>query len=482
MYYFTDKLADICAAENETLRRYSSLGDITLEEFTFLQAEKVKKNNSIAPLRDPGDFIRSTTDYVKARLGSAAAADVAEAMSHRVIDTSDHHGSLFEALTLQSDLLFSEILRKLGYKGRHIPIHSSGQVELGSTTYARGISLYASHCEKKQLPIFSYKDNDRMASYASSWDMPMLNRLKNQYIRKEEDPAVSSALEDICSRILEDEDVLSASCLSDQAVIAGARLSDHIFNDDKGPVIVYSEIEEIIRPLLIAEISEEGSIMRRMLTDPVMRSRLNEVKTEAGIPLSGLLMRAADDRGRKCYLDLQAEGGFSGKGWHDEILEYSSDPDDVCRLLEERKIFPSLFTISMLVAFERGITLVGGIFQSVYLNEWQQCLAKLLRMSGMDAEADNFASYDCSGYVCGPMYALYDADGLAVPAGPVEMWIRDPGWDKIERMMKSTLLKDAHNIGIHEIYCDLFYPSARIENWYETASEELHRRYPDNLI
>lgn len=481
MHYFTDKLADLCAAENETLRRCSVIGDVTLDDYTSLQAEKVLHNNRIEPLRDPGDFIKETAEYVKARLGGDAAAEVAEALSHRTIDTADHHGSLFCAQTMQGDLLFGEILRKLGYNGRYIPIHASGQVELGSSTYARGISLFAARGAKKDLPIFPYKDNDRMTLFASSWDMQLLKRLRSQYINKETDPSIRSALEDICSEVLEDEECLSASRLSDQALIAGAGLSEFIFRDDNSPIIVYSEIEAIVRPLLVAELSEESSIIRRMLTDPEMRRCLQEIKTKAGLPISCLLMRTSDDRGRKIFLDL-TETGFIGKDWHGEILSYSSDPDDVSRLLEEGKIFPGLFTMALLTAFERGITLMGGVFQSVYLQEWQQCLVKLLHMSGMDKIAERFGSYICDGHVCGPMYALYDSHGFAVPAGPVEVRAKYPSWDNIRQMMKQTRLKDSYRIGIHEMYCDLYYPSSRIENWYDTASEELRRRYPDNLI
>ena len=480
--FFTDVLADSCAERNETLRRCRNMGNITLEEYAGIQADKVRKNSLTDPLRDPEDFMRLTTGYVRSKLGDEAADDISDAMKLRVAYTADHHGSLFCAQTLQGDLLYGEVLRQLGYKGRHIPMHAGGQVKLGSPTYARGIINYGHPGERKFLPVFPYKYNDRLTSYTPAWDRDMIRRFRSRYVISENDSGIRTALETICSEVLENEYVLDSKDFSDQAVKAGAALSALMFSGADSPVLVYTEIEDIIKPLLISEISEEGSLLRRMLTDPGLIRSMQDIRASDGVPLSAVLMRTADERGRESFLELTADGFFRGSGWHGEELLFPADPDILCSLLENGKVFPGLFTIALLIAFERGITFMGGVFQSLYLCEWQSCLVRLLRTAGMDEAADNFASYDCSGYLNGPMFALFGRDGSASEAGPLEFCIERPDANRINRLLRETSLQDSHIIGIQQMYIELFSAPERTDNWYEISSGELFRRFRGNII
>ena len=137
---------------------------------------------------------------------------------------------------------------------------------------------------------------------------------------------------------------------------------------------------------------------------------------------------------------------------------------------------------TLLLLFERGITWIGGMFQAVYLPQWQAALAAVLEASGSDAEADLIRAYDCTGYSCGPMMMLYQGDGFATTAGPVELWRNPVSFERIRQLAKSTSLWDGHMIGLSEMYFDLTVRDEREECWYRRIAEELYRRYPENVV
>ena len=127
----TDRVTELaaqCAELNATVRECRKAGDLSLGEFIDLQADKVRANSRIRQLKEPDDFYRITAGYLKERLGDEAARETDEADRLGVINTADHHGALFCAQTFQGDLIFGELLSRLGYAGRHVPIHAGSQV------------------------------------------------------------------------------------------------------------------------------------------------------------------------------------------------------------------------------------------------------------------------------------------------------------------------------------------------------------------
>ena len=59
-------------------------------------------------------------------------------------------------------------------------------------------------------------------------------------------------------------------------------------------------------------------------------------------------------------------------------------------------------------------------------------------------------------------------------AGPLEFYMNRPEWDKLREMMLGTGLWDAHQIGLTEMYFDLFGPVEREEDWYRKITTELY--------
>ncbi|MER2150340.1 MAG: hypothetical protein ABS900_01880 [Candidatus Limivicinus sp.] len=473
--------AEKCAERNAIVRACREAGDMTLDAFLALQAEKVRHNRQIPPLRDPGDLILSASELAGRRLGQAAADGVRDALGFGVLCTADHHGGIYCAQTFQGDLFYAALLETLGYTGRYVPILGAAQVELSNSTYARGICIATDPEEKQLLPLFRRKLRNRMTSQAPPVDTGMIEEFRRG-LRTVGDPNMREALDDLLRKVYESDDVLSAESFSAQTTVIGTRLSEHLFSDENTPVFTYLEAEEVVLPLLVQELREEDSLLYRLLTETEKRRALCDVRTGEGMPLAGHLFGCADGKGRKVFLLLGEDGMLSGTTLDGGELRFPADPASLIGLLESRTLFPGLYTLALLLAFERGLTWMGGMFQSLYLPEWQCLTVDLLRAAGFSEEAERICGLDGSGYLCGPMFALFRGDGFAAPAGPAEMWMLRPAWRGIRERMARTRLWDAHIIGLSEMLPDLTSREERENGWYRKITEGLYRGYLENCL
>ena len=474
-------MAQLCRQRNETVLASYAFGRMDLDAFSLLQARKVKYNLQIGSLLDSTDAEESAAALARKLLGEAEAFALREAMKKKVICSADHHGSLYCSQFFQGDILFALILEKLGCGNTCVPVLAAGQVELENSTYARGICAYSSGENKLFLPLFPAKHSVQLASPAAPVSPDMVSRFRKRFVDEGEDERLRQTLHEICRDLYEPEEIRRAGSFSDQTTLIGKRLMEHLFPQE-GPSFVYLEMETVVQPLLLAELSDESSLIFRLLYDPAVRERLIREKLPDGSSPGDLLFRAADEKGRKIMLSLSPDGFLTGRGWRKEPVIYGTKPDELASLIREKRVFPGIFTEAVLLFFERGITWMGGMFQASYLPLWQAALAGVLEEEGCERQAELIRAYDCSGYVCGPMFALYRGDGFATTAGPVELWQRPVSFERIRETALKTSLWDAHMIGLSEMYFDLTLRDEREPDWYGKIAEELFRTYPENVV
>ncbi|WP_408070754.1 hypothetical protein [Butyrivibrio sp. JL13D10] len=474
-----------CSRENDTLAAYREKGDILLDEFLDLQSEKASHNRSIKPIREPDDFFDEIINISSKRLGEQHLSDIREALNTKIISTADHHGAMFCAQSFQGDILYYHLLRKSGFNKKAFPVLTGGQVELGSGTYARGICVYAKD-EKELMPFFRKLDQNVMAMNARAINQDMIDKFRKRYLEMSENnnvvpDSLHKALTEILDKVYENEKVLNAPDYATQTTIIGEELFSlmHVLD---GAFPVYIEAEEVARGLLVKELKEDDSILSRILSDKGIIKKLQEITTKDGLPLAAQLFGTCDEKGRKVFLKLDENGVLSGKSMSETVISFDASRESLISLLLEKKIFTGLFTAAVLFAFERGITWYGGMFQATYLPEWKKCFAKLLKECGYTKEAENVNSYDCSGYISGPMFALSNKDDCSYLAGPVEMVMSDAELQKMTRIIESTRLNDSHIIGLFEMYLDFVPKKDRPPHWYKNLAKEMNKKYTENII
>lgn len=475
------RMAELCRQRNDTVMASYAFGKMSLDFFAEVQAQKVKHNRQIGSLRDSNDFEEAAEALTCKLLGEEDAAGIRDVLKEKVIGTADHHGSLYCSQFLQGNILLALILEKLGNRNNYVPVLAAGQVELENSTYSRGISAYFSRDNKQFLPLFPAKFSVQLASHADPVSPEMIDRFRKRFVAEGEDLSLRQVLQEICRDVYGEEDLKKAESFSDQTTVLGKKLVSHLFSEE-APSIVYLEMESIILPLLLKELSDETSFIYKFLYDKDMRERIVRKKLPDGLSLGDLLFRAADEKGRKVMLSLTEDGRLTGTDWRKEPVSYGTSPAELTSLLQEKKVFPGVFTETMLLFFERGITWMGGMFQASYLPQWQSALCAVLEDAGCDEQADLIRAYDCTGYICGPMLMLYQGDQFATTAGPVELWRNPVSFETIRQLAKQTSLWDGHMIGLSEMYFDLTVREEREPDWYRKIAEELFRAYPENVV
>lgn len=475
------RMAELCRQRNEMVNASYALGQMSLDSFAQVQADKVRHNRQVGSLRDASDFEASAVALTRKLLGDEDAEKLQDALKEKAICTADHHGSLYCSQFLQSDLLFALIMEKLGKRNPYVPVLAAGQVELENSTYSRGFSAYASKENKQFLPLFPAKYSVQLASHAAPVSSEMIDRFRKRFVNDGEDPELRRVLGEMCQELYESDGVFQAATFSDQTTLVGKKLIGHLLTGE-APSVLYLEMESAVQPILLAELEDETSILYRLLYNREIRNRMIQTKLPDGLSLADYLFRATDEKGRKIMLSLNEEGVLTGHDWRKEPVRFETAPDVLASLIREKRVFPDVFVETLLLLFERGITWIGGMFQAVYLPQWQTALAAVLEASGSDAEADLIRAYDCTGYSCGPMMMLYQGDGFATTAGPVELWRNPVSFERIRELAKSTSLWDGHMIGLSEMYFDLTVRDEREEDWYRKIAEELYRRYPENMV
>ena len=474
-------MAQLCRRRNAVVKNCSDFGRMDLDAFAMEQALKVRHNRKVGSLRDMADYEASVKRLARELLGEADASNLGESLKEKVICSADHHGSLYCSQFFQGDLLFARILEKLGRWNPYVPVLAAGQVELENSTYSRGICAYSSGDQKLFMPLFPAKNSVQLASHASCVSKDMISRFRKRFVDEGEDQRMRQTLHEILRELYETEEIRRAGCFSDQTTLIGKRLMNHLFPDE-APSFAYLEMETVVQPILIAELSDESSLLYRLLYDRDMREKLVRKKLPDGLSLGDLLFRAADEKGRKIMLSLTSDGMLSGRDWRKEPVCFETASEKLISLIRGKRVFPGVFTEAVLLFFERGITWMGGMFQASYLPMWQSAFAEVLEEAACTNEASLIRSYDCTGYVCGPMFALYRGDGFATTAGPVELWQKTVPFERIRELICRTSLSDGHMIGLSEMYFDLTQRDERETDWYRKIAEELFRDYPENTV
>ncbi len=473
------------------MRFCSQNREMTLAEFLDMQTEKVKANRRITPLCEPEDFIVQAESFAAERVGQELARKVSEALRLSAIGTADHHGGIYCAQTFQSDLLFGQILKKLGggggggtKLGKVIPILSCGQVRMNSSTYQRGISIFTNRDNIHNLPIFPLTSKLQLAFSASKIDHELISRFRHHYVDLSEAGRLEKALDEILRTAYETAYAQNSVRFEDQVTRIGTALSSGLFSPSSdAPVIIYLEIESLLTPLLLRELSSRDTLTSKLLFDERFNKYfVTEVLDDEAEPLSSVLFKMVDDKGQYFRVDLTSENTLCGKDLEGNKITIPMTPQTVIDLIEQRRLVPGLFLTTLLTVFERGMTCMNGVFASMYTPRWQKHLVHMLEAEGMKQEADVIRAYDTSGYVCGPVFAVCKGDGYITPAGPVEFWMGKPDFSTVEKLMNETRLWDAQLMGLTIMYDDLVRYNEREDGWYRAITEGSKNSFKENVI
>lgn len=288
-----------------------------------------------------------------------------------------------------------ELLRPCGPGERRvIPVLSCGGVALQSEAYPRGLLLFRGKGAPLRLPLFPAAMQDTVVLKA-----PALTREGVLAMRHKWEASLSApecrAVDRVLRHALAPE-TLALSRFGEQAARINALAGAERFPDIPGVDVVYLELEETAKELLLEDLQRPASLPYRMLFDPALRrgiiGRLADVRgcwsaaAASGEPLprtggnGTIFFWDTDEWGRRHPLRLVRDGGLL-------LLErpgraFPFTPEGLSHALRGGNLYPGLFAAYATLTLEHGLRCYGGLYFAHYLPRMIRAVSEAFEAAG----------------------------------------------------------------------------------------------------
>ena len=508
-----------CIAENylDIICENSPVVSKTISEYGHLQLGKYLKcieadfRTNFQKIDDLADIVYSYANrFFGPYIASKASSDF---RLNPVALTANHHGVDYFAQSVQGSMLFA--LSKInGMKNRStVPIFSCGNVPLDNLTYPMGMLLYhangaRSHTLPRKLSIFSNSFRRAMVSVSSPFTDEMIIRAKKKVDKMVEENEISLKHASCLHQIFDEEYLSSAvirlSSYSQQSVVLNHRIWKRLFKESATtPEMIYLELEEITRRLLILDLFNPDSLAWRVFFDCDLRNEVIEklngkkacwsvnylvkrlkiaktpsIEKESLNGCGTIFFWGINSNGRRIplYLDTDKLGKSILRGVDDrgELYQIPFSFESIILALNQKRLLPSIFTCFLELAFARGVTCIGGYFQAEYLPAMQKGLVSALRRSKKyNQAATAVEKVNTSKYLSGMQTVMVKVkDKELVPAGPVEIIASGGLTEKDLKKMLSLTVKDAHLASLFETVPDVAPYAIKNNQWQKILANE----------
>ena len=446
------EIINICRSANRTVNEMMSRENITLDEWIESEKTKLDKNKTLPVLADKSDLIDLCAEYVAKRISKEAAEKVSQVLEYGVMFTPNHHGGLYSAQSFQGDLFYARFLKKINPNVPCAPEFSFGLVPLNSSTFARGLLAHTRTDDVEKIPIFPKAPTNAAASLKESFNAAMIRRTGDKAFAQVKSYRVRKKIRELMETLYNSQDILAQKRYAEQIFLIADGIYRKLSDITGIETFYHMEAEKIFSELLIKEYSKKDSFIYHFLNAPECIKVLNNTQNNEGRKFSSLLFLGCGDDERCFTLNLCEDGFLRGRNAAGKEYCFVLDFDTLSGALQEMKIMPHVYLIWLMGGFLRGFTWYGGIFQSQYLQLWHKKTCEILAESRMKDLKDSRENYDCSGYLSGPIYILFDTGDGAVNAGPLEVMAFTPSVESSENLFCSTDLKSAHEMGMFEFY------------------------------
>lgn len=454
----------------ETIFKYSPY----LKELQELYGEYSLKEYLSCLRHVPAEEIEPSSDvltavyrYAKKFCTDETASEAVHILERtRLLFTADHHGIEYFAQSVQGNFLYEMWLEMQMGQVRVVPVFSGGTVNLGSVNYPRGITLYSRGIY--HLPVHPYRQRTEMVGMASPFTMEMVERarlsanLDNRRGRLSEKELETINL---CLDVYNRKEVLELDAYGAQAVRVNQYLSEMLHKNKC--FFLYIELEEIVRELLIKDLSKEKGITEGILFSPSLCKKIiRELNGISGCWFcregTGSIERGThffwgtDKNSKKRYpLYLTENWKLCGKHPAGQRIEWGWDKETCISLLKNKEITPGIFLDFLELIFLRDFTPAGGCFQGEYLTQIKMGLDKCLNDSEYGKMCGLIRNKKCRQYLSGPIIFTENREEKKLPMGMCELLGRR---DQIEEMRREGLklsFNEAQENGKEIFYQDI---------------------------
>ncbi len=459
----------------------------------YLNTIQPNYDHSIQPF---DDVINIIYRYLKPLLGESIARDASiDLENFPVVLTANHHGVDYFSHSIQGSLLFSLAKQLKVQSFKTVPIFSCGNIPLNNPTYPRGLLLYRSFKNQietlpKKISIFPDRLKRTLVSFAPPFDDVMIQRAEkrlNNMVSKEQvcttllEPVLQILKEEYCK-----DSILGLSSYSQQAVVLNNAIWKRLFSTPStAPHLVYVEIEKVVSKLIKLDLWNTDSLLWCTLFDTAVREHVidelngtrscwNREKLSKRLSMESLdpsekaTLRGAgtiffwgvDESGKQFPLYLmnsaKNHAKFIGIDDHQRSWEFPFTRETILKLLDENRLQPSLFISYLVISMARGISCIGGYFQSEYLPQMLKGVVNALRkVGGYEPITTVLEKVNPNFYLSGMSAVMSSIDNrFLVPAGPAEIIAGDGLSEKDIDQIYCLNVHDAHLASLYELLSD----------------------------
>ncbi|MCP3942181.1 MAG: hypothetical protein GY710_11945 [Desulfobacteraceae bacterium] len=468
------------------------------------------------------DFFSIVHDFILPLLGPSIARRArADLEASPVLLTANHHGVDFFSQSVQGSLLFSLMTRRQNPKASTIPVMACANIPLNNLTYPRGILIYqtmASNLEEipHKLPLFSDRLKSSVVSATGPIAEPQIQKALKRVATHTKciSSTISDTLVDILENVYAAPEIQHLSTYSEQSVVLNHKIWKRLYSDPrKAQDMIYLPLESIVAKLLEIDLHDPSSLISVLMFDPDVRQALMTAldgrracwqeeklkqRIEKDLCIPGIKRQldgcgthffwGVDPRNRLVPMHLTTSGGndmaLKGKDVKGQIYRFSFDPRSIKSALRKKLLMPSLFTSYTTLCLARGITCMGGYYQSEYLPIMQKGVAMALKKKKRHDQTGALVEKIKAAHYLSVMQTVMttaDPFGL-IPAGPVEI-IAAGGMGKKEmRKIEQLSVRDAHLASLLETIPDVVPYNEQPKDWRRDIAAICRKTLTDKIL
>lgn len=337
------------------------------------------------------EFLSVIQEILSERLGeSVASAAVAQLDRYYGASSADHHGSINSSLAVSSNLMLAS-----GYEVfqdpliQFLPVLSCASVSLNNDDYPRGLLFHASgDFSLQKLSLLPSNSHNCLVYNFRPYVLEEVIKLEGvlrQKVRKGIVNAGEAAkFQDLLVHVYKRPEILGAKDLCEQFTKINYHLwRDYFHNSESVKDLLYIELEELVRRLLICYHLEATTFFQHFLFDDSLETSLRKPLRQAmehfmqpGV--STHLFWGVSSKNYRLKLTLKEGYLVSEEG--DFSLSFT--PESVKQALLEKKLMPNLLTTYALIHLYYSFNCLGGFNQIHYLDAMQS----VYNASGLDEE------------------------------------------------------------------------------------------------
>lgn len=462
-------------------------GDWTLEK--YLDAICPASCSSVLPDCDVSEAIN---EYLLPLVGEKVAKEAAiQVEKQKLLLTANHHEVEFCVQSFQGNILYDALLKGKGFSGNVVPILSNTTVNMSNANFPRGMMIY--HTKNKEellkIPIFPFKMRNSLVAAADPFTRSMVESaqvvLKKEYTLGHISEYTYFAARHVLEDYYLDTDVLTADRYAEQALMINRMIGKELYHNPEKEVL-YIELEEISRRLLVKDIQRLNTLTYQILFDDLVRlAILKELDGKVGCWGTESLVRqerpngthffwGVDERKRRFPFCLVREEGkmfLHGVDMSGGIHHIPYTADHIIQYLEERKMIPGLFLSFLELHLLRNYTLLGGCFQSIYLQDMNEGLIRVLDTCGDFQNIKNCLKGKKNYYLSGPIVAIGQEDGKGFPVSTIELLEQGGITERFLSEVLKFSIREADKRGLFTFYGDLIKNNQQRKNWWFQLKE-----------